>query len=142
MLCYIDFVMSLCPLFFFSFFFFFFATAQVKVFAAAVDATPKTQPFCVKTKLSVPMLLSASILLHLVKEKILHFENLFDPPPPPPQSQLFSLEQSWGFYAEIWTRTRSKLHAQENARATLHQNKEFFKLKNPSFEPELNVSTS
>ena len=115
MLCYIDFVMSLCPLFFFSFFFFFFATAQVKVFAAAVDATPKTQPFCVKTKLSVPMLLSASILLHLVKEKILHFENLFDPPPPPPNPNSFPWNKAGDFmpkYGQEQDRscTRRKMH--------------------------------
>ena len=33
------------------------------------------------------------------------------------------------FYAQIWTKIRSKLHAQENAQATLHPNKEIFKLK-------------
>ena len=35
------------------------------------------------------------------------------------------------YYAQIWTNKRSKLHARENARATLHPNKETFKLKKP-----------
>ena len=36
-------------------------------------------------------------------------------------------------YAQIWTKIRSKLHARENARATLHPNKETFELKkNPA----------
>ena len=46
------------------------------------------------------------------------------------------------FYAQIWTQIRSKLHAQENARARLHPNKDIFKLKNPSAKPTLNASRS
>ena len=41
--------------------------------------------------------------------------------------QLFSLKFRLQFYAQIWTKIRSMLHAQENARATLHPSKEIFK---------------
>ena len=41
------------------------------------------------------------------------------------------------FYAQIWTKIRSMLHARENARATLHPNKDILKLKNPISEPQL-----
>ena len=41
------------------------------------------------------------------------------------------------FYVQIWTKIRSKLHAQENARATLHPNKGSFELKKT---PALNQS--
>ena len=41
---------------------------------------------------------------------------------------------------QMWTKIRSKLHARENARATLHPNKEFLNLKKkPSSDPELNA---
>ena len=39
---------------------------------------------------------------------------------------------------QIWTKVRSKLHVRENARASLHPNKEILKTqKNPSSEPDL-----
>ena len=41
------------------------------------------------------------------------------------------------FYSQIWTKIRSKLHARENAQATLFPNKEIFKLKKT---PALNQS--
>lgn len=43
------------------------------------------------------------------------------------------------FYAQLWTKIRSILHARESAQATLHPHKEIFKLKETRSEPELNA---